>query len=303
MVPSAQAPAAVEGQAAVEAKEWHFSRHGRRLAVLEWGPEDGIPLVALHGWLDNAESFSLLATLLPELRIIALDFAGHGFSDHLGGGQSYYSWDHAADVYALLEELKLKEVALLGHSLGAGVATLLAGAFPRRISQLFLIDGLVPLTYPLADLPQCMATALRRNTRLSTRLSGRSLKPYSSFAEAVAARVNSRWPVSESAAIKLLARGLKQSELGWVWRADMALTQPSLVRLCEAQLRAFVQQLSMPVLLVMAEDGEEWAPITPLLDQVPDLTLHTLAGSHHLHLEAQPAKLIAAWMRQRLTAG
>lgn len=292
----------------VRYKDWQFNHHGRQLAVREWGPALGLPaeglplsnqpIVALHGWLDNAASFALLAELLPEQRIIALDFAGHGFSDHLSGGQSYYSWDHVADVYALLDELGLKEVALVGHSLGAGVATLLAAAFPKRIRQLFLIDGLVPLSYPVSDVPQLLAKAVRRSARLSARMSG--LKPYASFAEAVAARVNSRWPVSEAAAISLLERGLKQTELGWVWRSDMALTQPSLVRLCDAQLLAFVQQLSMPVLLVMVEEGEELALIEPLLNEVADLTLHTLQGSHHLHLEPQPAQQIANWMRQRL---
>lgn len=288
------------------AKEWQFARHGRQLAVMEWGPADGEPIIALHGWLDNAASFSLLAQLLaalkPELRIIALDFAGHGLSDHLGGGQSYYSWDHVADVYALLAELKLKQVALLGHSLGAGVATLLAAAFPERISQLFLIDGLVPLTYPVAELPQLMAKAVRRSVRLSARLSTRSLKPYASFEQAVVARMNSRWPVSEVAAIALLERGLQHTEQGWVWRSDMALTQPSVVRLCEAQLVAVVQQLRMPVLLVMVEDGEELVLLEPFLDEVSDLTLYTLVGSHHLHLEDKPARLISGWISARLTA-
>ncbi|ART79516.1 alpha/beta fold hydrolase [Oceanisphaera avium] len=277
-------------------KDWQFKRHGRVLAVREWGPATGAPIIALHGWLDNVASFSLLARNLSRVRLIALDFAGHGFSDHLSGGQSYYSWDHVADVYALLDVLALKRVALLGHSLGAGVASLLAGAFPTRISHLFLIDGLVPLTYPEDDLPTLMAKALRRNARLS----GRSLKPYDSFDQAVAVRINSRWPVNEEAAIHLLERGLRRTEQGWVWRSDIALTQPSLVRMSEAQLRTFLQHLTMPVLLVMAKGGEELALIAPLLNEIADLTLHTLIGSHHLHLEHEPAKLISAWINERL---
>lgn len=277
-------------------KDWQFERHGRILAVREWGPADGEPVIALHGWLDNAASFTLLAQHLPRLRLIALDFAGHGFSDHLSGGQSYYSWDHVADVYALLSELALKRVALLGHSLGAGVASLLAASFPERISQLFLIDGLVPLTYPVEQLPQQMAKAVRRGARLS----GRSLKPYATFEQAVAARVQSRWPVSESAAISLLQRGLKETAQGWVWRSDMALTQPSLLRLSEAQVRVFLQHLSMPVLLVMAANGEELMLIEPMLGEVADLTLKKLVGSHHLHLEAQAARLISAWINERM---
>lgn len=47
-----------------------------------WGPPDGLPVFALHGWLDNAGSFDTLIPLLPKnLRIVAVDTAGHGLSD------------------------------------------------------------------------------------------------------------------------------------------------------------------------------------------------------------------------------
>lgn len=285
------------------AKEWQFSHHGRQLAVMEWGPEQGVPVVALHGWLDNAASFTLLAQHLPNIRLIALDFAGHGYSDHKAAGQCYYSWDHVADVSALLDELALKKVVLLGHSLGAGVATLLAGAFPERVSQLILLDGLVPLEYPVEELPELMAKAVRRGARLSRR----SLKPYDSFEQVVGARVNSRWPVSHAAATWLLTRGLKQTAQGWVWRSDLALTQPSLLRMCEQQLMAFVKRLSMPVLLVMAaqhgKPSEEWALIEPMLPLVPNLDFKSLEGSHHLHLEEQHAPLISQWIRRAIQTG
>ncbi|MFM8353785.1 MAG: alpha/beta fold hydrolase, partial [Gammaproteobacteria bacterium] len=55
---------------------------GRRLTGLRWGTRGGLPTLALHGWLDNANTFNRLAPLLPELDLVALDFAGHGASDH-----------------------------------------------------------------------------------------------------------------------------------------------------------------------------------------------------------------------------
>ena len=68
------------------------------LAAHLYGPADGEPVIALHGWLDNAASFARLAPKLPGLRIVALDFAGHGHSDHRPAGAGYAIWDYAHDV-------------------------------------------------------------------------------------------------------------------------------------------------------------------------------------------------------------
>ncbi|WP_375058091.1 alpha/beta fold hydrolase [Zobellella sp. DQSA1] len=279
-------------------RSWRFEVHGRRLAVMEWGDPQGIPLVALHGWLDNAASFTLLAKLLPQVRLIAPDLAGHGLSDHRPAGQPYYIWDNLADVQALLDELGLKRVALLGHSMGAGIASLFAGAFPDRVSRLFLLDGLAPLDYPAEQLPAQMAEALLRGARLGRR----SLRPYASFEQAVRARMGGRWPIGREAAVWLLARGLREEADGWYWRSDLALTQPSVVRLCEQQIAAFLCRLTMPVLLVMAASGIGMARVEQQLALVPQLELELLAGGHHLHLEAVPAAFIAQWIGERLQA-
>jgi hypothetical protein len=160
-----------------------------------------------------------------------------------------------------------------------------------------LIDGLVPLDYAAEQLPQQMVEALRKGARLSRR----SLRPYTSFEQAVQARMNGRWPVSREAADWLLERGLRQQPDGWVWRSDLALTQPSIVRLCEQQLTAFVRRLSMPVLLVMAEQGVGMAKVESFLELIPELELKVLAGGHHLHLEAAASAQIAEWIDERLT--
>ncbi len=69
-----------------------------------YGPEDGKPVIALHGWLDNAATFSRLAPRLQGLRIVALDLPGHGHSDHRPAGAGYNIWDYAHDVLQVAEQ-------------------------------------------------------------------------------------------------------------------------------------------------------------------------------------------------------
>src|SRR5690606_2312769 len=110
------------------------------LAGLAFGPRDGRPVLALHGWLDNAATFVPLAPLLPELRIYALDLPGHGRSSHRPPGARYHYVDWVGDVIEAADALGLDRFALLGHSMGAGISILTAGTFPERVERLALIE-------------------------------------------------------------------------------------------------------------------------------------------------------------------
>src|SRR5690606_7401143 len=62
-------------------KDHLLDLNGIEIAVRTWGPEDGVPVLALHGWLDNAASFERLAPLLDGCFVVAPDLVGHGRSD------------------------------------------------------------------------------------------------------------------------------------------------------------------------------------------------------------------------------
>ena len=55
---------------------------------------------------------------------------------------------HAADLEAVIEALELPRAILLGHSMGAFVAVVAASRYPDRFSEVFLIDGGLPLAIP-----------------------------------------------------------------------------------------------------------------------------------------------------------
>lgn len=255
-----------------------------------YGPENGQPVIALHGWLDNAATFSRLAPLLDGLRIVALDLPGHGHSDHRPFGSAYNIWDYAHDVLQTAEQFGWRRFSLLGHSMGAIVAVLLAGAMPERVERLALIDGVIPFTGEAAGAPQKLGESLRALLTVEDKR-----KPvYATFEQAVAARMKGVGAVSWEAAELLAQRGLMPVPGGYTWRTDARLMLPSPMRLSRAHAQAFIQAVACPVSLVLAEQGLMVEPDLLELAQSLPFNLCHLPGGHHLHLDDQAGAMAVA---------
>jgi len=258
------------------------------LAAHIFGPEDGMPVIALHGWLDNANSFARLAPRLSGLRIVALDFAGHGHSDHRPQGAGYSLADYAFDVLCVAEQLGWKQFALLGHSLGAIVSVVIAGSFPERVTRLALIDGIVLRTGAEADAAERMGQALQ--AQLDLQHKRKSVHP--TLDRAIEARMKGMVAVSREAAEFLAQRGLMPVPGGYSWRSDSRLTLPSPLRLSDEQAMSFVRRVSCPTTLVVAEQGM-LASHSDLLDRLP-FNLERLPGGHHLHINDEAGAILVA---------
>ena len=115
-----------------------------RIALKTWhAGAPGVPIVAIHGWMDNAATFDRMAPLMPGHPFVAMDLPGHGFSDPRPAGFRYHNTDYFDDVLAVLDALyPQQKVILLGHSLGAGIQMMLAGLLPERVQALVMIEGL-----------------------------------------------------------------------------------------------------------------------------------------------------------------
>ncbi|WP_312484004.1 alpha/beta fold hydrolase [Stutzerimonas nitrititolerans] len=246
-----------------------------------YGPVDGRPVIALHGWLDNAASFSRLAPLLNGVRIVALDLPGHGLSDHRPPGAGYNIWDYAHDILQTAEQFGWQRFSLLGHSLGGIVSVLLAGAMPERIERLALIDGVIPYTGEAESAPRKLGEALRALLAVE-----RKRKPvYARFDQAVAARMKGVGAVSREAAERLAQRGLMPVPGGYTWRTDPRLMLPSPLRLTLAHAQAFAQRVECPTSLIIARQGLMTdAKVIEFIDSLP-FESHRLHGGHHLHLD------------------
>lgn len=261
---------------------------GQRLAALAWGPQAGRPVLALHGWLDNAASFAPLAPYLDGCRLVALELAGHGHSEHRPGFGHYHYADYLDDTLAAADALGWEQFTLLGHSLGAGIAPLVAVMAPERVQAVWLIDALGPLGRPAEAAAESLYAA-------ATQLHGRQrYRPQSarSLEELLERRLKgARSPISDDAARLLCQRGSQQRDGRWHWRHDPRLLLDSPFYLDEAQIRAILAAMAVPALLLQAEQGLLACRPQALerVALVPGLVHRTLPGGHHLHMESPEA--------------
>ncbi|OJA05065.1 alpha/beta fold hydrolase [Halomonas sp. QHL1] len=270
-----------------------------RLAALSWGRSDAPVWLALHGWLDNAASFTRLAPLLVEaldIRIVALDFRGHGHSAHAPQGGDYALWDYCHDVLDAMEDLGLDQASVIAHSMGAAVACLLAASLPERIERLTLIDGLGALNTPIDD----TASQLRKGLTAYRRPLSRAPR-YPDIESAVAARVaGGVTPVDSITATPLVERNTQPTAEGHVqMRTDSRLLKPSLVRFTPQQVLSLLAEINAPLLLIEGEQGilgeRKWAQ--EARQAVKGLTRQVLKGGHHLHLEPKAVAQVASVIR------
>lgn len=113
---------------------------GISLQYVVQGKAGGECIVLLHGLGDSWHSYELVLPHLPEsYRVYAVTLRGHGWSDHPPSG--YKREDFAADVGQFLEQENLRNVTLVGHSLGSFVAQVVAENDRRRLRRLVLIGS------------------------------------------------------------------------------------------------------------------------------------------------------------------
>jgi pimeloyl-ACP methyl ester carboxylesterase len=261
--------------------------NGLELAGLSWGKATEKPLLALHGWLDNAASFARLAPLLPGYHIVALDLTGHGRSARRSADASYHIWDDLPEILGVLDELRWDTFDLVGHSRGAIIATLLAGAFPERVRHLVLLDAVAPDAVDEERFPNQLRTALLDKQRLLDKPN----RTFPTFEDAVASRATRG--LSASAARLLAERNLNESVEGPVWMTDPRLRGASAVKMTRGQIQAVLGALCMPTLLMLAEDTPvqyrevaDWA-----MCFIEKLTVREISGGHHFHMESHAGEV------------
>ncbi|MBQ0759380.1 MAG: pimeloyl-ACP methyl ester carboxylesterase [Zhongshania sp.] len=274
------------------ALEKRFHIEGLNIAAKLWGDKSGLPVIALHGWLDNAASFDVLASQLSHLQILAIDLLGHGLSDHKPPSGNYAIWDDLRCIVAVADQMGWQDFSVIGHSRGANIATLLTGALSTRIRHLVCIDGLVPEPESAADFPMQMGRYLKDFTAAKD---SRGDRGHVSFDAAVAARCKATSMTPETAAL-IVERGAFVGDDGrYYWCSDKRLKLASPAKLTLEQLQATIDAITAPAMLISAKQGlGQWMPTLPV-DITSRFKVREIDGQHHCHMESQSAQ-IAEWI-------
>ncbi|XP_043358369.1 serine hydrolase-like protein 2 isoform X7 [Dermochelys coriacea] len=208
------------------------------IAAKAWGSPQGRPMLCLHGWLDNANTFNRLIPLLPkDYCYMAMDFGGHGLSAHRPAGFPYHFLDYVSEVRRVTAALKWSRFTLMGHSLGGSVAGMESDAWLD--SKKKVIESLLRLEENKPQPPKIRSPqeALQSTCYVFPRL----------------LQANSH--LTEESGRILLQRGATEVPGGLVYNRDMRVLNHNQDPLTLEQCVSFLSKIQASVLMIIARDG------------------------------------------------
>jgi pimeloyl-ACP methyl ester carboxylesterase len=255
-----------------EARRGQYDTGRYRCPYYVWG--QGPPLVLIPGLCDDALSFApLLALLSPHFRCIAYDLpTGRGDGARLS---AYRHADHVADLFALLDQLRLERAYLFAVSFGSLIALGALAAAPERLPRAVLQGGFAcrPLAWAevaLASLARYWPGAMRHVPLLPEILRQAHHRPF-------AGRPPEVWDffVDRSGAPPIAAV------------AHRALV------VNKTDLRPLLAAVRQPVLLVCGDQDPlvDKACEQALMAGLPDATRAEIEGGGHLPIFTHPEVL------------
>ena len=236
------------------------------------------------GWLDNSASFTQVmqqvSKLSPDTHLVAIDLFGHGFSSHKSG--SYYPFhDYIDDLHQLVTKLSPNRLLLVGHSLGALIASCYSAAFPEKVSGLIQIEG----HGPLSEAPHETVSRLRDGVLSRLRQRRKPSRPLASLEDAIKLRAHANQINAELIA-PIVERGIVEFENSWQWRYDPNLKCDSLYRMSQAHAEAIMAAIECPHLIILGNDGFRHLQHNRYKSAHSPLNIETIPGGHHCHLES-----------------
>lgn len=254
---------------------------GFTIALKIWNPQNLKPVLCLHGKMDNAASFDLLAPHLPDVQLVAVDYPGTGFSSHYPEG-ILPSWKNDAFLMLhLIKALKWEKFDIIAHSLGSLLATMIAIAKPKQVGKLVFLD----ILGPTVNFTESGITYLHRDVETYLTYDKHQRTLFLDQESAIQDRMKIG-NISYQAAQALVNRGTKKCKEGLVWTFDQRLRCVSSTIPYEDELRAMFQAIESPVCLIRAKQGVPYPDsiFQERSQSIKNLIIHEVQGGHHVHM-------------------
>lgn len=268
LAPRIQAQAAAANAARKRAHVASITaQDGTQLFCRDWG--DGSPLVFLSGWGLPSDNWSYVMAPLAAngFRCIAYDRRGHGRSTDPGRGYDYDTL--AGDLGSVLQQLDLRHVTLVAHSMSGGEAVrYLSKASTNRVSKLVLVATTLPYLTKTPDNPDAIDPKFFEQFR-STLLTD--------FPKWL--RDNSRpsvLPETSDALVEWGMRMMQDTSLQAIVECNRAMTS--------TDFRAEVPRITLPTLLIHGDgDASVTIPLSSakVVKLLPQAQLKVYAGGPH----------------------
>lgn len=266
-----------------------FSCTARGVKVSGWRTGEGERVLSTHGWLDNANSWKPVASLVQGLDWASFDFPGHGRSGHVAPGETYHFVDNVETVQDVANSFAWAQFSLVGHSMGGSMALLFAAAYPSRVKRLVLADSLGPITATADTATAQLRSSL--NSRRRSRVARISTYPEREILRERMQRGNSA--LTEEAAETLLERNATvEPDRGWRFSYDRRLRDVSAYRFTEEHVLDLIRNVRCPTLFLRASHGTVLrdGPLAERIAAFQNIEVLDVEGSHHVHL-VQPEKV------------
>ncbi len=226
----------------------------------------GSTLVFLHGFLENSSMWDACMNYFEsKYRVIAIDLLGHGETGCTG---YVHSMEDMADaVYAIVSELKLRKVTLIGHSMGGYVALAFAELYPDNVRSLALVASTSRADSQERQINRDRAMELvKKNSSVFVTMSISNL-----FGESAQKQFPAAIELSKSEALKTSKQGMIAALEGMKIRPDREV---------------LFHFAPYPILLILGKN-DTVIPYEEALEQIEGSPVQVVStsGGHMVHIE------------------
>jgi non-heme chloroperoxidase len=264
------------------------TKDGVQIFYKDWGV--GQPVVFSHGWPLNADVWDdqMVFVASNGFRAIAHDRRGHGRSSETWDGNDLDTY--ADDLAALIDQLDLKDIVLVGHSTGGGEVTRYIGRHgTSRVAKAVLVGAIPPLMLKTPANPGGLPIEVFDGIRAG--VSGDRSQFYKDLSSAF---YGANRPGSQ------VSQGIRDAFWLWSMQVGMKGALDCIKAFSETDLTEDLKRIDVPTLIIHGDD-DQIVPIgaSALLSSkiIEDATLKIYPGAPHgltsTHKEQFNADLLA----------